>query len=259
MRIAVTTYSGPDGLFAARHVINSVPACRLLVLQKWPAKGRKFSGGIRLHKALGKLRNLIRLLLSRNPSLYDQFDFFDTPLFVRRPYFFLTLKPGVSVFDGDINSDDCQRFLEKKKIDLLVVIGGRIIKGRIIGIPRHGVVNLHTGILPLYRGMASEFWTLYRRDYANAGFSIHFITEEIDAGEIIFQKRVRLEKGDGVHGLHRKNMVEGAQALADVLLAFSRNGRIDSRAPKGRGEVFSSPTKDKVAELPGILRKDGLL
>ena len=79
--------------------------------------------------------------------------------------------------------------VKKAEPDLCVVLGTSIIKPRLISIPKIGLINSHTSVLPEYRGSRSEFWQCYNQDYKNVGLTLHFIDPGVDTGKIIFQKK----------------------------------------------------------------------
>jgi methionyl-tRNA formyltransferase len=64
-------------------------------------------------------------------------------------------------------------------------------------------VNVHYSPLPRYRGRANVNWALIN-DEPWAAISIHAIVPELDAGNILFQQRVRIEAEDTVADLYRK-------------------------------------------------------
>ena len=70
--------------------------------------------------------------------------------------------------------------------DLIISIRhGTILKRRVIQIPKRGVINLHSGILPDYRGVMATFHAL-RNGEPKIGTTLHYITDNtIDTGPII--------------------------------------------------------------------------
>ena len=70
--------------------------------------------------------------------------------------------------------------------DLVVSIRyRRILRGNAIAIPRHGVLNLHSGILPDYKGVMATFWAMLHRE-AEIGATLHRIVDSgIDTGPVL--------------------------------------------------------------------------
>lgn len=63
-----------------------------------------------------------------------------------------------------------------------------IFPPEIIAIPPRGVVNLHNSLLPWCRGSGANIWTILERP--PAGVTVHYITSEVDKGDVIAQDRV---------------------------------------------------------------------
>jgi methionyl-tRNA formyltransferase len=79
---------------------------------------------------------------------------------------------------------------------LLVSCFSKIIPPALLQLPRLAALNLHPSLLPRYRGPAPLFWQL--RQGANPGVTLHYLTERLDAGEIMLQTLV--EFPDGISG-----------------------------------------------------------
>nr|MBN2276600.1 hypothetical protein [candidate division Zixibacteria bacterium] len=73
--------------------------------------------------------------------------------------------------------------------DLLIGFGTSYITPKTLKRQKNGFLNLHTGLLPEYRGVKSEFWALYNRDYKNAGWTLHYMVSRLDAGDIIIRQK----------------------------------------------------------------------
>jgi methionyl-tRNA formyltransferase len=87
--------------------------------------------------------------------------------------------------------------------DLIISCGFRhIVPPEILSVPGLGAINIHKSFLPLNRGANPVFWTLL--DGTRAGVSIHFMTEEVDAGSIIAQREVEVAFDDTAKSLYRK-------------------------------------------------------
>lgn len=57
------------------------------------------------------------------------------------------------------------------------------------------MVNIHPSLLPLYPGLDTHARAIAARD-AEAGCTVHLVTEELDAGPVLAQARVPIEPGD---------------------------------------------------------------
>jgi len=64
-----------------------------------------------------------------------------------------------------------------------------ILEPALFEIPELGTINVHKSLLPNYRGMPPGFWELYDRA-EQTGVSIHWVSESLDAGDIVEQKAI---------------------------------------------------------------------
>ena len=74
--------------------------------------------------------------------------------------------------------------------DLVIGFGSSYITARTLSGMKRGFLNLHTGWLPDYRGVKSEFWALSRGDLERAGWTVHYMTPRLDEGDIVLQRTV---------------------------------------------------------------------
>ncbi len=84
-----------------------------------------------------------------------------------------------------------------------------------IAVPRLGGVNLHPSLLPRHRGPLPLCW-IYHGDDRVTGVTVHALTSEFDAGDIIVQRRFPLPRGFPVDSLNARNADEGAMALTEA-------------------------------------------
>lgn len=86
---------------------------------------------------------------------------------------------------ADIMAPDTLAFLRAQDPDVVVTMVHQIVKRPLIEIPRCGVVNLHPGVLPDFRGIQPYFWEL-SEGAARAGATLHLIEDEtIDTGGML--------------------------------------------------------------------------
>jgi len=80
--------------------------------------------------------------------------------------------------------------IKSLNIDLIVVCHfKKILKKKLIDIPKLGCINLHPSLLPKYRGMSPQHWPIINGD-DKTGVTVHYIDEGIDTGDIILQKEI---------------------------------------------------------------------
>jgi len=80
--------------------------------------------------------------------------------------------------------------------DLILSIRyGVILKKDVIAMPRLGVINLHSGVLPAYRGVMASFWALHNGE-SEIGTTLHTIDDaSIDTGRVLARSSLSVQHG----------------------------------------------------------------
>ena len=99
---------------------------------------------------------------------------------------------------------------------LCVVAYGKIIPNNILEIPKYGAINVHPSLLPKYRGSAPIQWAILNGD-EKTGVTIMHLNEEMDAGDIILQKEVDIDKNETSGELWDRLSKIGADLLVQSL------------------------------------------
>lgn len=123
------------------------------------------------------------------------------------------------------NSKSFMKELSSLKPDVIINQSQSIIKKELLEIPKIGVINRHNALLPKNRGRLTPFWVLYKEE-KETGVSIHFVTEELDAGDIIVQKRFPITRKDNFNSVVKKNYEIAPIAMLEAL-AKLENGEED--------------------------------
>ena len=92
----------------------------------------------------------------------------------------------------------------------------KLIKSPILDIPPNGCFNLHGSLLPRYRGRCPVNWALLRGE-TETGVTLHHMTPRADDGDIVCQKKVRIEMEDTAKSLYGKLADTAACLLEGVL------------------------------------------
>lgn len=99
--------------------------------------------------------------------------------------------PEISL-DKHINHAESVSKINSYEPDLLIsILGNQIFKDPIINLAPKGCLNLHTALLPEYRGLMPTFWVM-KNDEKYTGVSVFFVDKSIDSGPIIVQKKVEI-------------------------------------------------------------------
>ena len=96
------------------------------------------------------------------------------------------------------------KLLNKYNIDLLCLAGFmKILSGKFIKKFSKPILNIHPSLLPKYKGLNTHERAIKNKDKF-AGASIHKVTEKLDSGKVILQKKVKILKSDNVRSLEKK-------------------------------------------------------
>ena len=88
----------------------------------------------------------------------------------------------------NINSKSSLKILKKNQFDIGIVFGCRKIQQNVIKAFKYGLINIHRGVINKYRGLESDLWALFFKDFNNIGVCLHLIDYDLDTGDIIAQK-----------------------------------------------------------------------
>ena len=96
------------------------------------------------------------------------------------------------------------KLLKKYNIDILCLAGFmKILSGNFIKKFSKPILNIHPSLLPKYKGLNTHERAIKNKDKF-AGASIHKVTEKLDSGKVILQKKVKILKSDNVSSLKKK-------------------------------------------------------
>ena len=94
---------------------------------------------------------------------------------------------------SSVNSKESLEIIKSYYPDLLVsILGNEIFKKDLLNVAPKGCINLHTSLLPKYRGLMPSFWVL-KNNEIYTGVSVFYVDEGIDSGPIIAQEKVEID------------------------------------------------------------------
>ncbi len=126
---------------------------------------------------------------------------------------------GIPVYQPEKvkENDELKKRLLEVEPDLIVVAAyGKILPEWLLNLPKYGTINVHASLLPKYRGASPIQWALLNGE-EETGVTIMKVIPKLDAGDIISQKRVKIEKEDNAKTLHDKLAEVGAELLVKTL------------------------------------------
>ena len=126
--------------------------------------------------------------------------------------------------------------------DLIVVIAyGQILPRAILDIPKHGCLNVHTSILPKYRGAAPIQWAILE-DQKETGVTIMKMDEGLDTGDIVAVEKTAIRAEDNASTLHDRLGLMGAELLTRTVPDYVA-GKIKPEKQPAEGASYARKIK----------------
>lgn len=144
--------------------------------------------------------------------------------------------------------DETYNLIKEYNPDLIVVVAyGMIIPKNIIDIPKYGIINVHSSLLPKYRGAAPIHAAIINGD-DKTGVSIMYISEGLDEGDVILTKETPIYLEDNLGSLHDRLKVLGAEGVKETIKLMETNKVI--RHPQDNNlATFVKPIKKEETKI----------
>lgn len=121
---------------------------------------------------------------------------------------------------------------------MLVFAYGLLLPVQALGLPRLGCINIHTSLLPRWRGAAPIQHALLAGDQ-ETGISLMRMVEALDAGPVLHQKRCKIRTKETAASLRTRLVQLACAELAGVLDGLA--GGMLSAEPQNPGEACFAP------------------
>lgn len=159
---------------------------------------------------------------------------------------------GVPFLDtASVNDPAYLERLRALDLDVIVSVAApEIFKPPILEIPRLGCVNIHSGRLPVYRGMMPVFWQMQKGE-PHVTISIHEMVPALDAGPVLGTAEVPIAERDSLHRVMVEAKHVGARLMIDVLRTLAAGTAQPQPVDMDGASYFSFPQPPDVAVLRG--------
>lgn len=147
-----------------------------------------------------------------------------------------------------MNSSDAVAALRRLDVELGVSVGNRIIESRVFSTPRHGMLNLHHGHIPRFRGGPPAFWEIYGGE-THMGVCVHRIDDRIDHGELLVRDEVPVLPGDDPRTLMERAYEVDAELVARAVRAIARGEARAIPVDTATGVVRTLPSRKELRAL----------
>jgi len=109
--------------------------------------------------------------------------------------------------------------LRKLNPDIIVVVAFRMLPEVVWQLPKKGTFNLHSSLLPDYRGAAPMNHAIINGE-KETGVTTFLLDHEIDTGKILFREKVAISDDMNVGDLHDILMIKGAELVLKTVSAL---------------------------------------
>jgi len=113
--------------------------------------------------------------------------------------------------------------LSKKKIRFICLAGFmKILPKKFIKKFSGKIVNIHPSLLPKYKGLNTHQKALKNND-KYSGCTVHYVTDKVDSGKIILQKKVKIKRKDSLNTLTKKVLLEEHKLYSRAISKVFKN------------------------------------
>lgn len=151
--------------------------------------------------------------------------------------------------EKNINSKEYVQHVTELNPDLIISYSApQVVHQELLDLPKHGIINVHGAILPHYRGLLPSFWYLFN-DEKLGGATVHFMSSDIDDGDICEQGTVDISECKSMFELMKKTKQLGGELMVDAIVHCT-NGQLKSRPNiSSEGSYFTWPTIKQAREF----------
>jgi methionyl-tRNA formyltransferase len=155
----------------------------------------------------------------------------------------------------DVNAPEFLEQLRKIGTELIVSVScPQIFKQPLIELPSRGCLNIHGAMLPAYRGVMPSFWMLANGE-TEAGVSIFFVNDDIDAGALCAQRSFSIEKGETLDEFLRRSKAIAAELLLELLSQIEAGTVESTPLDLSKGSYYSWPKREDVRRFEAAGRR----
>ena len=107
-------------------------------------------------------------------------------------------------FNNNFSENKILSYINKKNIKFICLAGFmKVLSKNFIKKFKGKIVNIHPSLLPKYKGLNTHKRALKNKEKFS-GCTVHYVTNKLDSGKIILQKKVKIKKNDTVNSLKKK-------------------------------------------------------
>ncbi|MBN1353049.1 MAG: methionyl-tRNA formyltransferase [Candidatus Omnitrophica bacterium] len=156
---------------------------------------------------------------------------------------------SIAVYQPEnVNDPSFVKNLKSLSADLFIVVSfGQILSKDVLDVPGRYSINLHASLLPKYRGAAPVNWAIIKGE-KKTGLTIIRMDERMDAGDVMLQRAIEVEREDTAETLKRRLSDLGAVLLLDSVRFIARDK-----------VTFKKQDNRKATQAPKLKKEDGMI
>ena len=169
------------------------------------------------------------------------------------------LELGLQVFQPEKLTlpGEYERLATLKPEIIVVVAYGQILKQNVLDLPRLGCVNIHSSLLPRWRGAAPIQWAILGGD-SETGVSTMRLVQKLDAGDVLLQSRTPIQAADTAGSLHDRLAQMGSELIGPTLRGLA-DGSIQGQKQDETLVTYASKLSKEMEWLdPNVATADEL-
>lgn len=128
--------------------------------------------------------------------------------------------------------------LQECQPDLTIVIGTSILSDNVLDAAGPGIINIHGGMLPWYRGNHCFFFALYDGRPDRAGSTLHFVDRGVDTGDVIEVVFANPKRGENAERLYCRAELAAIARLVALLKEYESGTPLPRQTQSGPGKTF---------------------
>ena len=123
----------------------------------------------------------------------------------------------------NVNAENFIQLLLEKRPDYIIVVAfGQILREALLKVPKQFCINLHSSLLPKYRGAAPINRAILNGD-VRSGVTTMIMDKGMDTGDILLIRETSIEKDDDAQSLHDKLAEQGGKLVLETLARLEKN------------------------------------
>lgn len=139
--------------------------------------------------------------------------------------------------------------LKELDVDVLLSVAANQRFGpALLAVPRLACLNVHSSLLPRYRGLDGLFWALAHGE-SEVGVTVHLMSADFDDGAIVAQQPFTVAPDDTLHRLYFRAMDVGTALLSTAFDQFEAGTVVTRSNDASQGQYFSWPTHEAAEQF----------